>query len=298
MSSSSSLIPLWPASAEIVLEMRPLLEPRFVELGCGISEFTFANIYLFRHVHHYRVADFGGDVWMITGRDGEDTFFMLPFSLPGRDRMDDLLSEFSYMKNASKAQAATLGSMGFHVQEDKDNFDYLYLREDLAGLEGRKFYRKRNRVRHFLSLFECVYRPITPDRVRDALEVLEAWRESSETEGDYGPAREALERMRELGLEGLVYYIDGRAVAYAMGEQMPGGLFAVHFEKGVPGYPGLLQFVNQSFAASLPEDIKYINREQDLGIEGLRHAKLSYRPDRFVEKFRVCRTDGHGGRVR
>jgi len=229
---------------------------------------------------------------MITGRDGGDTFFMLPFALPDRDRLDGLLGEFTSMKNASKAQAATLGSMGFLVREDKDNFDYLYLRDDLARLEGRKFHRKRNRVRHFLSLYECVSRPITRDRVGDALSILEQWREANEREGDYRPAREALEKMTDLGLTGLVYYIEGRPVAYAMGERMPGGFYAVHFEKGVPGYQGLMQFVNQSFAASLPEDVQYINREQDLGIEGLRHAKLSYRPDRFVEKFRVYRPGG------
>jgi len=269
--------------------MRDILDPHFRALQCGISEFTFANIYLFRDIHQYRITDFGGNVLMITGRDREETFFMLPFSLPGRERIDDLLGLFSFMKNASKAQAGTLGSMGFDVRADKDNFDYLYLRDDLARLEGRKFHRKRNRVRHFLSLYECVYRPLTPDRVDHALQVLEEWRLTSGREGDYGPAREALLQMGPLCLQGLVYYIDGRPVAYTMGEPMPGGLFAVHFEKGLAEYQGLMQFVNQSFAASLPQEIRYINREQDLGIEGLRKAKLSYRPDRFVEKFRIYR---------
>jgi len=283
------IIPLSPGTSEITLPMRPVLEPLFRRLDSGISEFTFANIFLFRHVHHYRITDLGGGVFMITGRDGEDDFFMLPFLIPEKERLEPLFHEFAFMKNASGAQAATLGSMGYVVVEDKDNFDYLYSRDGLSRLEGRKYHRKRNRVRHFLSLYECVYRPIERDRADDAIKVLERWREASAEEGDYGPAREALRHMGELGLSGLVYYIGGVPVAYTVGEPMPCGLFAVHFEKGVPGYPGLMQFVNQSFAASLPADVRYINREQDLGIEGLRHAKLSYRPDTFVRKYRVYR---------
>ncbi len=290
--SPATLIPLWPSASEITLEMGPLLMEFFSGVRSGISEFTFANIFLFRHVHNYCMASLGGGVMMITGRDGSDSFFMLPSHIPEKERLEPLFHEFSFMKNASSAQAATLGSMGYHVEEDKDNFDYLYLRDGLSRLEGRKFHRKRNRVRHFLSMYQCLSRVLTPDRVDDALEVLEKWRESSAEEGDYGPAREGLLKMDELGLQGLIYYIDGNPVAYAMGEPMPTGHFAVHFEKGLPAYQGLLQFVNQNFAASLPEGVKYINREQDLGIEGLRHAKLSYRPDGFVKKYRVYRRPG------
>ncbi len=295
MESSLSAIALWPADSEIDIALRPILEPCFRELKTGISEFTFANIYLFRKVHHYRVTDLGGGLFMIRGRDGEDDFFMLPFILPERPVLDELFEDFSFMKNASPAQAATLGSMGYRVEEDKDNFDYLYLREGLARLEGRKFHRKRNRVRGFTARHECLSRPLDDDTLGDAQFVLEAWRGANETEGDYGPAEDALVHWKELGLTGSVFYVEGAPVAYAMGEALPGQYFAVHFEKGVPGYAGLMQFVNQTFAAALPERYRFINREQDLGIEGLRHAKLSYRPDGFIKKYRIYRAEGVKG---
>jgi len=287
-------IPLWPEYSEIGLAMRPLLEPRFRALKTGISEFTFANIFLFRKVHRYRITDLGEGLFLISGVDKGEGFFILPFLVPDMGRLMELFDEFTFMKNASAAQAATLGSMGFGVKEDKDNFDYLYLRDGLASLKGRKFHRKRNRVSAFTARYECVSKPISAKTLNDALSVLDGWCKTNEQEGDCGPAAEALLCMSELSLMGYVYYIGKKPVAYALGEALPGGAFAVHFEKGLPGYAGLLQFVNQSFAKALPEKYKFINREQDLGIEGLRHAKLSYRPHGFVKKYRIYKAQAAG----
>ncbi|MFQ5354847.1 MAG: DUF2156 domain-containing protein [Thermodesulfobacteriota bacterium] len=291
MSKSSADIPSWPEVGEIHMGLEPLLGPSFKRLTAGISEFTFAGIYLFRKVHEYRISNLGEGLFLISGREDKEDFFMLPFGLPGAPCLDGLFGSFSFMKNASKAQAATLGSMGYKVKADEDNFDYLYEREGLATLVGRKFYKKRNRVRGFLASYEPVVSPLTPERSGDALRVLERWREASETEGDYGPAGEAITKMKELGLSGMVYYVKSIPVAFAIGEPLARDQFAVHFEKGVPGHKGLLQYVNQSFAASLPPSVTFINREQDLGIEGLRHAKLSYRPDSYTKKFRIYRRD-------
>ncbi len=289
MSESSITIQSWPARSLINLELGPLLQPCFKTLTAGISEFTFANIYLFRKVHKYMISDLGNRLFLISGKDGEEDFFMLPFGLPPAKVLEELFRDFAFMKNASKSQAATLGTMGYKVEADKNNFDYLYSREGLATLRGRKYHRKRNRVSGFIGKYRCLTRPLDADTAWDALVVLEKWREASETDGDYGAAVEAIAEMQALRLWGLVYYINETPVAFAMGEPLGVNQFAVHFEKGVPGYAGLLQFVNQNFAASIPERFIFINREQDLGITGLRHAKLSYRPDAFTEKYRVYR---------
>ncbi len=269
------------------MEMRPLLAPPFAALSCGISEFTFAGVYLFRKIHSYTLSTLSEGGLLISGRRGEDTFFMLPFSLPTQTDLDKLLESYSYLKNASQAQAATLGAMGYRVEADEDNSDYLYLREGLATLHGRKFHRKRNRVHGFLAKYEPLARPLEEAAIDDALSVLEQWREASETEGDYAAAREGVLKIKELGLSGTVYYVEGSPAAFAIGEELSADMYAVHFEKGLASYTGLLQFVNQSFAAALPQSYTYINREQDLGIEGLRHAKLSYRPHGFIKKFRI-----------
>jgi hypothetical protein len=124
------------------------------------------------------------------------------------------------------------------------------------------------------------------DLLPDAIKVLDRWREDKGEVGDYIAAREALEHFDTFGMEGSMYYINGRPGAWCLGEYLAGGtMFAIHFEKGIDEYKGVYQFINQIFAASLPESCVHINREQDLGDEGLRQAKMTYRPVDFVRKY-------------
>ena len=282
------LLPPYPDSRPPDPELRPALHPLCQLLGEGISEFTFANLFLFRHAHHYTLCRLDDSTPVILGRDGDTPFFMLPFGLPGQALLDRLFQDRGMLKAASATQADRLRSLGFDVREDRDNFDYLYRREDLAQLNGRSYSKKRNLIKAFLREHEYEARPLREEYLGDALQVLEAWRAGVDQDGDYRAAREGLERMDELQLCGGVYYVADRPVAYVLGEELAGASsFLIHFEKAVTGYKGLYQFINQSFAAILPADYATINREQDLGDPGLRQAKLSYRPSGFVEKFRV-----------
>ena len=166
-------IPLWPEAAEIRMGFRDELHPMFKTLGDGVSEFTFANIYLFRLTHNYRVTRLPGGPVMITGRNGEEDFFMLPFALPEKGDLDRLLEGFSFMKNATEAQARILKSLGYGVDEDRDNFDYLYSRGELSELSGRKFHRKKNLVNAFIGRYNYKARPLTDELVNDARLVLD-----------------------------------------------------------------------------------------------------------------------------
>lgn len=101
-----------------------------------------------------------------------------------------------------------------------------------------------------------------------------------------------MEQVDYLQLCGGIYYVEDRPVAYTLGEELSGmATYLIHFEKAVAGYKGLYQFINQSFAQVLPEDYETINREQDMGNQGLRQAKLSYKPTGFIEKFKVYPKD-------
>lgn len=296
----------YPASSEVTLALRPFLHPLFQGLNAkepfgGISEFTFANIYLFRHAHEYRVSILEGGLVLITGRDRgrhdrEKTFFMLPLGLPEKDTTARLFQEFSFMKAATGAQAEFLRAAGYQAREDRDNFDYLYSRQELASLQGRRFHKKKNLVNAFLGQYRCEGMPLTDDRIKDALYILEEWMKDSLVEGDYIAAKEALEKAYPLQLCGGIYYVDGKPAAYALGEELGTETFAVHFEKGIGGIKGfsplrgLMQFVNMSFAEILPSSYKFVNREQDLGDEGLRQAKESYRPVGFIKKYMITIT--------
>ena len=299
----------YPQSSEVTIAMRPFLHPLFQGLNAGqpfggVSEFTFANIYLFRRAHDYRVSILENGLLLITGRDrgrhgGGKTFFMLPLGLPEEDVIARLFKEFSFMKAATGAQVEFLRGRGYIAEEDRDNFDYLYSRSELALLPGRKFHKKKNLVNAFLGRYRCEGMPLTDDRVKDALWILEEWRKESLADGDYIAAKEALEKADPLQLCGGIYYVDGKPAAYALGEELGHETFAVHFEKGLNPFKGLMQFVNMSFAEILPEHYSFVNREQDMGDDGLRQAKESYRPVGFIKKYIITintgRLSGQGG---
>jgi len=283
-------IPLYPESCGLSLQLRPLLHDRLRLLPEGISEFTFANLYLFRKRHHYSITRLHNGLLVILGSDLGRKFFMLPFGLPERETLVQLFAEHGLMKCVSEPQALQLQSMGFATTEDRDNFDYLYSRQELAELKGRKFHKKRNLIKAFVNNHEYLAQPLLEEHIADALHILEQWRtvNTGEDDKDYTAAREALEKSWELQLCGGIYFVDERPVAYSLGEELADGTsFVIHFEKAVPGYKGLYQFINQTFAAILPGFYLTINREQDLGDPGLRQAKHSYKPIGYVKKYRA-----------
>lgn len=283
-----SMIGRYPDSSNLRLDMRAYLHPLFQTLKEGISEFTFANLYLFRNTHSYRVSLFEEETLFITGKNGTESFFMLPFALPQKDLLDELLRLYPCLKCVSESQARRLTEMGYAVSEDRDNFDYVYLTKDLAALYGRKYHKKKNLVNVFINNYSYEGRPLLEEYIDDALSILEKWKKARRDEGDYEAAREAIERTEQLQLCGGIYYVNGEPVAYTMGEEIAGGtMFLIHFEKAFGNYRGLYQFINMTFASILPEKYEFINREQDLGHEGLRQAKMSYRPHSFIKKYRV-----------
>jgi uncharacterized protein len=283
-----STIPAYPDTCELTLDLRPVLHERLRRLPEGVSEFTFANLYLFRDKHQYRLTMLNDNLPCILGKDGNNPFFMLPFGLPDAETLARMFADYTIMKCVTESQQPGLEKLGYTVSEDRDNFDYLYKRCDLAELKGRKFSKKRNLINAFINDHEYTGTPLLDENIPEALGILEQWRKEHGAEGDYAAAREALEQSWDLQLCGGIYYVEGRPVAYSLGEELAGGTcFVIHFEKALQGYKGLYQFINQSFAAILPDIYDTINREQDLGDPGLRQAKESYQPSGFVKKYRA-----------
>jgi len=287
-------VPVFPEFAPVSLEMRDDLYPALNMITDGISEFTFSNLYLFRKTYGYRVSRLPGKTFVIEGSKNGKSFFYVPCALPDREALDRLMAGHDYLKNLSQSQAEAhrceLESWGYSVAEDRDNFDYLYLRTDLAELSGKTYHKKRNLVNAFINSYAYSQKPLTKDNVADAMSVLDGWRQAKGYDGDYEASKEALELFDVLGMRGCVYYVDGKSAGWCLGEPLAKArMFAVHFEKAVEDYKGIYQFINQAFAQALPAYFKQINREQDLGDEGLRQAKMTYRPHAFVNKYRVTK---------
>jgi hypothetical protein len=282
------MIGTYPNLNEIELADQPLLDPLFRELREGVSELTFAGLYCFRTSHAYRIGRLADSTIVLAGSDSGKCFFVCPFTLPRKDLLDELFARSTCMKLVTEKQAERLRADGYEVSEDRDNFDYLYHREDLATLAGRALQKKRNLVNAFVKSNHHDLHPFSSDRLDDAIAVLEAWRAHARDTADYGPARDALVNADRFGLVGQLCYVEGRPAAYTLGESIANGtMFVVHYEKTIPDMKGLYQFINMSFVRSLPPACTLVNREQDLGDPGLRQSKLTYRPTGFVKKYRA-----------
>jgi len=305
-------VPLYPDFAGLDINLKCDLHPRLSLTFDGVSEFTFSGLYLFRKKYNYRISRNGEEGGFIISGEQiaqpeqyapenniKKTFFMTPCSAPNSETLASLFASHDYWKNISETVLFpvkdNLEKSGIIFEEDRDNFDYLYYRSELAELAGKKFHKKKNHVNNFLlSCPNHEQKPITKELIPAAIEILEQWRQDSlrrnGNEGDYIAAKEALDLFDVLTLKGSIYFIGGEPAAYCLGESLSRGkMFAIHFEKANEKYKGIYQFVNQSFAASLPRFFTLINREQDLGSEGLRQSKMTYRPCGFVKKYKARR---------
>lgn len=178
----------------------------------------------------------------------------------------------------------------FKEESKRDNAEYIYLSEKLAYLKGRKYHSKRNHFSTFTKSYNYTTEPLCEDNFEDALKVNDAW--CMERGGHNGTGhiseccaiRTAFKYFEELGFSGMLLRVDGEPVAMTMGEEISKECYVVHFEKAISGVNGAYTAINKLFSSTLT-DYKYINREEDMGIEGLRKAKLSYKPEILLEKF-------------
>ena len=179
----------------------------------------------------------------------------------------------------------------FEFTTNRDYSDYIYLRSDLATLTGKKFQSKRNHINRFKKEYTYKYVPITPDRVQECLYLEAEWCKANDCDKQDGTGNErqaivfALEHFEELGLSGGILYANDKIVAFTFGMPINKETFGVHVEKADTTVDGAYAMINFEFANHIPETFTYINREEDLGIEGLRKAKLSYQPKTILEKF-------------
>ena len=186
----------------------------------------------------------------------------------------------------------------FRFTADRDYADYLYLRSDLATLSGKRFQPKRNHVNKFKRTYaNYAYTPITPDHIRECLLLEQEWCQANDCDKQEGTGNErraltyALEHFDELQLTGGILHVEGQIAAFSFGSPINQDTFGVHVEKADTRIEGAYAMINYEFANHVPEQYTYLNREEDLGIEGLRKAKLSYQPTIILEKYIACLRD-------
>ena len=178
----------------------------------------------------------------------------------------------------------------FEVEFDRDLSDYIYETQALAELRGRKYHGKKNHVNKFKKSYDWSYEEVTDENLGECLEMLRNWKrdncspEDLEKHAEICVAEHALTEREILGLKAGLIRADGRVVAFSVGEKIASDTFCVHIEKAYADVPGAYSIINQEFLIHEAEGCKYVNREDDVGDEGLRKAKLSYHPAFLLEK--------------
>ena len=269
-------------------------EPR----GC---EYSFANLYLWGR---QQAAFLHGCVAFFSHFDGRSVY---PYPIGGGDRravLEEILKDAEERgipcrivsmtdRDARELEAWFPGK--FHLRPDRDSFDYVYAIDDLAELKGRKYQKKRNHVNKFRSQ-NPDYRLVPLDccNLDAARRMVDSWfyhRMRSDPEHNYllenlAMAR-AFQHYNELNMEGAMLLVNGEPAAVTMATRLSEDTFDVHFEKAREDLDGAYAAVNCEFAAYLRArhpQLRFLNREDDMGLEGLRRAKLSYLPHHMGEK--------------
>jgi len=289
-------IPRYPDSRPLHLEDKVLLDNIFAGMQPRISEFTFANLYLFRLAHDYRLTMAGNALVILARGYGGEPYFLLPLTGGAEEALSRLLDDGLTLYGADAPFIEKyLKGRGVDILSDRDSFDYLYSRSEMAELPGNRFHKKKNRISYFAGRHAYSIEQYGESHLKGCLDLLDEWRRvREEIENDSvvleaDANAEALRMAGPLGLDGVVVIVDEKIKAFALGERLNSDTSLCHFEKADPFLEGLYQLIDREFNRLLYTECTYVNKEQDLGVANLRASKLSYHPVELVEKYRVRR---------
>ena len=294
-------IPEFPQFKELSLEDKPLFDTAFQQYPPLISEFTFTNLFIWRHAYRFKMARFKKFICLMSEKKEGPFFFP---SIGEGDVVECYSALLRYLKEKGHfpricrvPEAMALGidwkAAGLVAELDRNQSDYVYLVEDLATLKGRKYHRKRNHIKQFTGKYSFQYVPLAPEWISECLHLQDAWCDIRKCDATPGLAsealavKEALTNFETLGIRGGAIRIDGRVEAFTLGEPLNSDTVVIHIEKTNPAYDRLYPTINRSFLEKEWSGYRYVNREQDLGEEGLRKAKESYFPHHMENKYSI-----------
>ncbi|MCX8084823.1 MAG: phosphatidylglycerol lysyltransferase domain-containing protein [Calditerrivibrio sp.] len=272
------------------LKHKELLFDSLKKIDSMISEYSFANLYLFRRSHDYEIVDMGNIFVRGITYDGKSYYMpTVPFESISESTVKQLLNEVDFIFPLDYDWLRGYDGDEYCVTSNINDTDYIYSSEKMSTFKGRNLHGKRNLLKQFSEKYSCDIKPLQ-DNKNDAFEVLERWQEDSgeaPEETDFYANMDAINYFDKLVICGLLYYIGDKPVGFIIGEEIREDTFVIHFAKALKGYKGIYQYIYNSFANMLPKRYKYLNFEQDLGKPSLRLAKSSYEPDIMLHKYRL-----------
>ena len=271
---------------------------------CEHSGYTFTNFFMWRKMRDYLRA-IEDDVLYIFSSNDKTLSAWQPIG--AQEKMQDAITKilrvadelkgdrefkFALVEKIFAEELENYPHAKFNITSERDHFDYVYLAQDLINLSGRKFHGKKNHLNAFKKEYpDAKYLPITEEIIPKCREELNIWYETHKRDDDsyifyeQSAIHEIFDHFAAFKLKGGAILIDGKVAAFTFGERLNSDTAVIHVEKADSNIRGIYVAINQSFVEHEWSNMIYINREEDMGIDGLRQAKKSYRPIKMIEKF-------------
>lgn len=298
---------------EITFESKDTLDEYLDSYEYRTSGLSFTSLYMWRNVNKFTWQVLG-DYLCIAGishleLDKEEAFLFPPLTKSGKYEAEGLKDTILSAKEIfeSKGQEFNIRLLPKHMiecidmampgqfkyMEDRANYDYIYLTKDLAKLAGRKYHAKRNHLNHFKNRYKYQYTSISPDMLPEVMNFVREFNERKDVPEyeknllvlEENAIEDVLNNLERGGYLSGAIIIDGKIQAFCIGGPLGRKTVTVHIEKANIDFRGSYQAINNEFCKHMAPNVKYMNREEDMDLMGLREAKLSYRPLRFIEKY-------------
>lgn len=264
-------------------------------------DLTFSNLYSWRFLYLTEIAEHKGFLVIRFYLDNE-AVYMLPV---GEGNMKEIIEDLMEDSAVNGSRFRMFGICKENIEEiekmfpgkfkftsERDYSDYIYSRTSLSSLQGKKLQPKRNHINKFKKKYPGYeFKPLTDELVQECLKLEAIWckanncKENEALQNERKSMSIALENLSELDIIGGVLFVEGKIIGFTYGAATNKDTFDTCVEKADTKFEGAYAIINNEFAKMIPEQYVYINREEDLGIEGLRKAKLSYYPETILEKF-------------
>lgn len=285
---------------EIRLCDREWIDESLKKSGFHTCEYSFANNFVWQKTYDIKCARFDGFYIVKCKRGfifpaGDGNLIATIDAMKEYMRSRELPMRFISVGENELSRLKELYENEIKYEADRDNFDYIYNLSDLAELKGKKYHSKRNFVNRFEEL-DWTFEPMTEENIADCIKMNDVWCEENDCINNLSltheccAVREGMSNFTKLGLTGGLIRVNGEVTAFTYGTMLNDDTFDIMVEKALNVYAGAYPMINKRFAQYIGEkfpNVKYINREDDLGEENLRKAKLSYKPAIIEEKYVV-----------
>ena len=282
-----------------MLEFKPIeikdkdrIEKYFKKENHFLCEYSFTDLFIWSKHYNTQFAEEEGFIYIKSAGENSSDYYTVPEGEGDFEKAMEKLLEyienekrdwlFVSIYEEQKEKLEKYYPNKFEFEENRDNADYVYLAEKLASLSGKKLHKKKNHINKFLREYEgrWSYEELNDDNVKEFFEYQLDWCEmDNQFLGELCAASVALKNYKELGIVGGILRVDGKIAAVTLGSKSFDDTMIVHIEKADHNINGAYQMINQQFVLHSCQDVKYVDREEDLGIEGLRKAKESYYPE-------------------